>query len=180
MFETDSVSEKRGTAFHEAGHAFLHELFGLPYTDVQITEGEERVSFTYPEPTSHDDLVTQLIYACACFSGSIAEDTYSQPSNADLSGFSLIIGGGIVDNQKYRELNLPQSCRKPLLAITRKIILENWSHIEKIAESLLEKTSLTSAEVGQLLDRLDRLKLEQQRQSYHAELQSLILTLKAE
>ncbi len=164
----------RGTAFHEAGHTFMHELFDFPYKDVLINEDGGELNFTYQEITEADPMLSKLIYSCICFSGSIAEDMYTYPRGSDDSqdaiyGSSLFFGGGITDLEKYQEMGLPKSYRESLLDFTRKIIIDNWLIISTIANSLVKNKHLTSKEVKELLSNY---KLKEDYHVYILELQS--------
>lgn len=150
----------RATAFHEAGHVFMFELVGLEYEDVSIN-GEEGIVNGY-DNIKTDNMLNKFIFACICFSGSIAEDLYIYPIRlddalesiyeSDLYGSSLN-GSGKADNDKYEEMGMGlDGCyKKSLLKVTRKIIVDSWSMVSIIANSLAEHKRLTDKEVKKLL-----------------------------
>lgn len=167
----------RETAFHEAGHTFMHELFDLPYEDVLVNEDGGELNFIYQEITKTSSLLSKLIYACICFSGSIAEDMYKYPRGLDDSqdsiyGSSLYFGGAITDLYKYQEMGLTRSYMNSLLDFTRKIIIDNWSIVETIANSLAKNKQLTSKEVKNLLSNCE---LKEKHHVYILELQAVFL-----
>jgi len=180
MFQDNYKSDDlRETAFHEAGHTFIHELFDFPYKDVLINEDGGELNFTYQEITEADSMLSKLIYSFICFSGSIAEDMYKYPRGSDDSqdsiyGSSLYFGGGITDLYKYQEMGLSRSYMESLLDFTRKIIIDNWLIISMIANSLVENKYLTDKEVKKLLSNCE---LKEKYHVYILELQSVFLKL---
>ena len=105
-------SSPLSTAFHEAGHVLIHEIFDLPYINVLVTEaGKEGVNYSYPDPKPTSPDIDKLIYACVCFAGAVAEDKFNFGHDApkeDL-GTSMLAGYGYPgsDATKFQELNLP-------------------------------------------------------------------------
>lgn len=155
MIEEDTALENmKKTAFHEAGHVFLHEVFEMPYKSVQINEngqiGEQQGVVNGDGEAWIDD----LIYACVCFSGAVAQDKYTHPSclpeNYGLSlQEGLWVNGSDLD--KYKKLGLPENYFLPLLDTTIKIIIDNWELVSKIANALIKKKELQSEEVKRIL-----------------------------
>jgi len=151
--EEDSILENmKKTAFHEAGHVFLHELCEIPYKSVQIFSEQEGRVFGNEEPP-----IDPLIYACICFSGAVAQDKYADPScSPKYYGISLQEGVGVngSDFDQYKKLKLPENHFLPLLDTTRKAVIDidHWELISKIANAPMEKKKLQSEEVKQILE----------------------------
>jgi hypothetical protein len=151
MEEDDALENMRKTAFHEAGHVFLHEVFEIPYKSVQINEnaqvGEHEGVVHGDEEASIE--IDELIYACICFSGAVAEDKYTYPSYSP-KNYGLSIQEG-TDLDKYQQLGLHKNYFDPLLDSTIKIIIDNWELVSKIANALIKEKELRSEEVKQIL-----------------------------
>ena len=154
MEEDNALANMKKTAFHEAGHVFLHEVFEIPYKSVQINENAQ---IGEQEGVVHGDgeaTIDNLIYACICFSGAVAQDKHTHPScSSEQYGLSLQEGLWVngSDLDKYKKLGLYQNHFLPLLDITIKIIIDNWELVSKIANALIKKKKLQSEEVKQIL-----------------------------
>lgn len=167
------------TAFHETGHLFMFELFGCKYEDVSIN-GEEGI-VNGDDNIRTDTMLNKLIFACICFSGSIAEDLYKYPIDLDtpvesvyeecLYGSTLIVGGGVADLYKYAEMSLCKHYESLLKCFTRKIIIDNWFMVSTIANSLAKKKRLTDKEVKILLGDF---KLREKYDIYISELKAIL------
>jgi len=156
MEENTALEKTMKTAFHEAGHVFLHQVFKIPYTSVQINENinenVQKGSVHGAEEAPIDD----LIYACICFSGAVAQDKYTHPSCLpEQYGESLQEGLWVngSDLDKYKKLGLSENHFRPLLDFTIKIIIDNdnWELVSKIANALIKKKQLRSEEIKQIL-----------------------------
>jgi len=149
------------TAFHETGHAFIHEIFELSYTDMEISfknGGLLNSSYSDSEKiTCNSPLIDKLFYACICFAGVISENEYKGVNYIVRDFSKLFEGGGACDWKNYQDICCQGICCFqdswviPLRDITRKIITENWELVSKIANKLVEKKKMCSEEVKQLL-----------------------------
>ena len=142
------------TAFHETGHSFIHEIFELLYTDMEISfkNGGNLNSRYSLEITSHSTLIDKLFYACICFAGVISENEYKGGNYIDSNLSELFKKGGECDWKNYQDICcFPSSYDIPLRDITRKIIAENWKLVSKIANTLVKKEKMSSEEVKQIL-----------------------------
>ena len=156
-------------AFHETGHSFIHEIFELRYTDMEISfkDGGNLNSQYSREITPNSPLIDRLFCACICFAGVISENEYKGGKYIDSNFSELFKRGGECDWKIYSELfkkgeecdwkiykdecYCPDSYVIPLRDITRKIIVENWELVSKIAKTLVEKEKMSSEEVKQIL-----------------------------
>ncbi|MFN5302326.1 MAG: hypothetical protein ACK5C9_06705 [Pseudanabaena sp.] len=157
MMEEDTALENmKKTAFHEAGHVFLHEVFKVPYTSVQINEN---VNENAQKGVVHGDgeaPIDDLIYACICFSGAVSQDKCTHPlCPPEQYGESLQEGLWVngSDLDKYTKLGLSKNHFRSLLDFTIKIIIDNdnWELVSKIADALIKKKQLRPEEVKQIV-----------------------------
>lgn len=174
MCSSSSAIEKlKATAFHEAGHVIVHEIFGWSYTNALIRSDGGTVNYDYEEITKESPWLDQLIYACICLSGSVAEDKHRACLPPERYGASVWmakahIGEEMTDWDKYQSLKLSNPHYRLLQKFVNKLISENWSLIEKIAITLLERKELTFEEIQPMLDGQ-----REQRQLYIQELQAI-------
>jgi len=144
------------TAFHETGHAFIHEIFELSYIDMEISfENGGTLNSQYAleiENTCNLLLIDRLFYACICFAGVISENEYKRVNYTDKNFSESFKGGGECDWKNYQYICCFQdSWVIPLRDITRKIIAGNWELVSKIANELFKEKKMKSEEVKQLL-----------------------------
>ena len=157
FIQNDINSSPLSTAFHEAGHVLIHEIFDWPYIDVSVTEaGKEGVNYSYPDPKPNSPDTDKLIYACVCCAGAVAEDKFKFGHDAPKEnlGASLIAGYGYFrsDATKFQELRLPAGTLENILEITADIVLENWEAVSNIAQIINEQKHVCSEDIHKLLN----------------------------
>lgn len=157
MAQDSSNSESLSTAFHEAGHVLIHEIFGRPYTDVSVAEvGKEGVNYSYPDPQKDSPAIEKLIYACICYAGAIAEDKFNFLPDVAKEELGRTIAYGVMsldsDLAKFKNLHLPQGSYEKVQEVVSNMVIENWKTVSTIAQALYEKKHITSENIKLLLD----------------------------
>lgn len=167
---SDKPSDLKLTAIHEAGHVVLQELF-FPGEDYEVDIiGIDGVASgkTTPPPNgwrmkrSKEEKEHDILKAMG---GMVAEsiETKEDWHNADGASKDLeaaCVALAMLKFQRGKGGNADRirSCladRQTELAnyydATKRVLLENWAKVRKIAESLLSKNKLTADEVRNLL-----------------------------
>jgi ATP-dependent Zn protease len=155
------ISPERLTAYHEAGHALASELYGQVLTRVEIIGDSEHSGSTESlrfatdpdegvgERASLEAIENRLRCVLA---GTVAEAMVSKRESWDETSEDLEAAVRLA-------MKLVDDCEDvlPLLEDVRadleKILREHWTAVERLAEELVKRKSLSGAEVRQILDR---------------------------
>jgi ATP-dependent Zn protease len=160
--------KRQGTAYHEAGHAVITIVLGLPVTDVTIQFAEEdnaNGSMTHPSPLMFDVTTqrerrtiarSQII---ACYAGYPAELLTDPDADAALSqgdeenAFDLSRQYAVLprSHRGYVGDDVHVGYLGRLKAKARRLVQTHQAEIAVVAAALLERTSLSGDEVKQLL-----------------------------
>lgn len=141
------------TAYHEAGHAFMHLLFGHDVTRIFIDEDDGKVESNYSvEPATLQEPLEKYIFACIAIAGSVAEGKFMK---LDDPRKKFGDGQSIYDFFEVGKLQLSKEVQSLLKDATNQIVMDNWSHISVFAKSLYAQRGLSKIEIDQLSSDID-------------------------
>lgn len=153
------MTVERLTAIHEAGHAVMAELCGQHLTEVEIEGDSEHAgtvqSLRFPPDPAEDDspeaAAASIEARLKCvLAGTVAEGRVSGRDGWDQASEDLDLAVRLA-------MRLVDDCEDvpPLLEDVREVVEEelacNWPAVEALAAELLERRSLSGAEVRKLL-----------------------------
>jgi ATP-dependent Zn protease len=155
-----AISPERLTAYHEAGHALASVLYGQVLTRVEIVGDAEHSGSTetlrFPADPDEGGLSRTEIEAVenqlrCVLAGMVAEAMVVRRNGWDESS-------GDLDEAVRLAMKLVDDCEDvlPLLEDLRedleKVLSANWQSIEVLADRLMDRKSLSGAEVRRLLE----------------------------
>ncbi len=141
--------ELKATAYHEAGHAFMHLLFGYDVTSVSVNEDNNtgKVESNYSvEPEGLQKLLDKYAFACIAIAGSVSEGRFLK-LDEPVEKFGDI--ESLDDFSKVGRLNLPNPIRSLLIDLTNRILMNEWNAVSAIAEELHIHKKPSQTEVNQ-------------------------------
>lgn len=151
--------EMINTAYHEAGHIFIHLLTGIELTVANIIENNKQYdvivhdnydSIQYNNKELRDDTIMCIR------AGSIAEKYYCwrkcinydpQMSGNDLWQISRLYYEG---KHKFKCYESFEKHIRSLERETERLIKIHWSFVEIIAQNLLKNKTLTASQINEL------------------------------
>lgn len=157
------ISPEKLTAYHEAGHALASELYGQVLTRVEIVGDTEHSGSTetlrFPTDPDEGGLSRAEVEAIenqlrCVLAGTVAEAMVSGRDDWDETS-------GDLDEAVRLAMKLVDDCEDvlPLFEDLRedleKVLRENWRAIEALADELMDRKSLSGAEVRRILDSAD-------------------------
>lgn len=144
----------RSTAYHEAGHAVVAQLVGLPFIDVSLVQTETefgRLKIDSAHTKHGGDLLQKQ--AMVGLAGYLAERTFDPKSDpagmgqsADFTAVANLLGHSWRDHAEWKQLV------GAIRVMTEKLVQDNWPAIESVAKALLSRESLTAAEVAVVIE----------------------------
>jgi hypothetical protein len=153
----NTASTRRGTAYHEAGHAVVFAYFGLPTFEVSIVRDDDensaghhlhpsilRLDFAPGEGIRERRQVARR-FAIGCYAGLEAQRLVDRSPQPFL---------GETDDRNARSLLVDYNVRatpERLRAEARSLVRRLTPYINLVAEALLRQSVLTGAEVRQLI-----------------------------
>jgi ATP-dependent Zn protease len=158
------ISPEKLTAYHEAGHALASELYGQVLTRVEIVGDTEHSGSTetlrFPTDPEEGGLSYAEIEAVekqlrCVLAGTVAEAMVSGRDDWDETS-------GDLDEAVRLAMKLVDDCEDvlPLFEDLRedleKVLRENWRAIEALADELVQRKSLSGAEVRRILENATR------------------------
>lgn len=154
------ISPERLTAYHEAGHALASELYGQVLTRVEIVGDSEHsgttVALRFPSDTDEGQTSQATLKAVedqlrCVLAGTVAEMMVAGREDWDEPSEDLDVAVRLA-------MKLVDDCEDvlPLLEDVRmdleRILRERWAAVERLAEELIRRKSLSGAEVRQILE----------------------------
>ena len=154
------ISPERLTAYHEAGHALASELYGQVLTRVEILGDSEhsgttealRFLFDPDEGGAAQASAEAIENRLRCvLAGTVAEMMVSEREDWSESSEDLDVAVRLA-------MKLVDDCEDvlPLLEDVRadleKVLRERWAAVERLADELVRRKSLSGAEVRQILE----------------------------
>ena len=154
------ISPEILTAYHEAGHALASELYGQVLSRVEIVGDTEHSGSTetlrFPTDPDEGEFSQANLEAIenqlrCVLAGTVAEGMVSGREGWDESS-------GDLDEAVRLAMKLVDDCEDvlPLLEDLREdledIIRANWTSIKALAHELIDRKSLTGAEVRRILE----------------------------
>ncbi len=154
------ISPEKLTAYHEAGHALASQLYGQVLTRVEIVGDREHSGSTetlrFPTDPDEGELSQATLEAVenqllCVLAGTVAEAMVSgrdgwDETSGDLD-LAVRLAMKLVDNCED-VLPLFQDLREDLETVLR----ENWTSVEALAGELMDRKSLSGAEVRRILE----------------------------
>ena len=158
-------------AIHEAGHAFVHVLFQIPFQYVTIVPsvgvsqtGESTLGHIMPiepyspkEESTYSKLIPDEFFLCfsedvTILAGSVAEAIFRKKFNkySAMADISILINNRLINHpepfrSKYRSFLIAYTCE----LLKQK---ENYRMIKKIAEALIVEKNLSFDQVKKIIN----------------------------
>ena len=154
------MDDIKALAYHETGHAIVSILVGVPFKHVTIIANEEMLGHIKPNSVfslavglnvgnqneQASDTATRM--AMMMWGGDVAEEIYLGHRPKDRSWTDLRDIAEIASKRSEQ----PAIWAKDLRREVKQKLQDTWAYVELIATALLEKQTLTSKEVCELLE----------------------------
>ena len=152
--EPDHTKE---TAYHEAGHAFLHYHFHIPVESIDVYRPKDfvaesamgRVSAAQEQFVSRGDRDTILNVMMVCLAGPCAQARFTGTSPDTCGGDAeqVLKLAGLLSEHRHEQGRIIVDCEKR----TQELLDAHWGHVEKIANVLISKGHMSGQEMVALL-----------------------------
>jgi hypothetical protein len=159
------------TAYHEAGHAVVDCLLGLPLEELSVVPNEEskgRVSsslfkdfYKFLEDVDADEDEVLEVYLVSLLSGIktveilTGEETHPDNPNADLSlvdsDYDQV--GRVISSLAGPTAESQAAVYEEACSQAESFLQENWPAVEAVAEALLKHKTLTGSECAEIVAR---------------------------
>jgi ATP-dependent Zn protease len=143
-----SDDDRRGAAYHEAGHAVVAWALGLQVGLIAITnEDDVRGRADIASDQAH---LSQIDRLAICLAGLQAQEVFHAPLHdlaglGDLAKVIELIGGLDTPVEQHRELRYAGYRR------ARELILQNEEGVARLADRLIERGRVTADEFIDLI-----------------------------
>ncbi len=145
-------------AYHEAGHAVIHLLFGHPIDSVTIIREGDAVGGVVSDQTGlngisfGDDLEKQVVFErriMAVLAGVIAQERYAPGSVSEENGETdRKLARAYLDVLEPATDEIRQAYSHLLELRTTALLDLHWVRVERVAKALLKKKTLTPVELN--------------------------------
>jgi hypothetical protein len=144
-----SEARRRLVAYHEAGHAVIGRVVGIPVTEVSInpkTLSADGITMTDPtRPPFKKFSEPDVIFTLA---GPVAEERFTGKASTGAGGDNEFV--------RYHSKWLPQAKRKTargvLKARTEQLVDEHWPEITEVAHELLRVGTVSMERIDAIMD----------------------------
>jgi len=151
--DTTTMTDDQRTAYHEAGHAVMHCLLGVPFKEVSIVESERskgHITWNVPMGYWHSG-TSQTVECIMCLvAGWVAGERVGQ--NQDAAEFDHEQACLLADQLTHNELKAEAFV--DAVHESAKLILQNlgfWTAVEAVAYALLVNHTVSDSEVQRIV-----------------------------
>lgn len=153
-----NLDDLKAAAYHEAGHALLHAIFGERIDGLTVNaDGTGKVSRFQALPIwdscpgllpDSQTMMGRCQSAMISMAGAVAEDAFIGIGMPEI----LYESSAADDWEGIQKLNLPESLLFELQDLTCMAVGDNWSKVQALAEDLFIQRTMSPDEADKYLD----------------------------